>query len=616
MDINDPSLGAVLNQFAKQSGVTADQAAQLRKVFDRYSNLLLGPFTEYAKTGQLTRFAIAKSSDEPNLTGAYDPLTGVITLPANSFKAENQTVSGDLTAAVFLQGMIVHLAHQTYQDEKGTTQTVSPEMIRNLQSVFNDDPVVASEVKRAVLAGSLRYIGILDPKAGLGGRYDFASKTMLLLADDLVDPLPPKTFSAEKAPSLAFILGHEIQHALHRNQQIFASRQFIKGVENIAASPQLDHDYSGPVRTMFEECRWDEASAEIAGWNALVCKVRVDNPSATLNDVFDAEPNRACDFVELDSATKQYRAKPGLSFNADLTLSDTEENLDAMGKYYFDQPAKAHGHRGPSMALGSRGESDYRNHYGKDMVKRIISEERTYAVSVDGKSSKLELNMRGLGLNRRLMERDGLKIDIRPEEPQRYYDTGKRREGRHYFHNTVRHEKDDEGVSTTLSAKDMNNPSHPSNAPYRESNQQLPSERSSEQTTPHDPRHSLHRDHAQYQSIRGQTRELFARHGVPLDGDRLERTTAAIMRDVKAHRMTRVATMEFSADRLTGQPDLRGNVIAYSDEPQKLIRSRSVTSIVQAQQTPPEQSYLQREQVPHKDQTIDQPLQPSRARAR
>lgn len=583
----DPSLEAALNQLAKQPGVTADQVAQLRDVFDKYSNSLLEPFTEYVKTCQLTGFAIAKSGEGLISIGAYDPLVGVITFPANSFEAESQTASGDLIAAVFLQGMMSHLANQTYQDDSGATQTVSSEMICNLQSVINDYPVVASEVKRAVLAGNLLHFDILDPKAGTGGSYEPASKTMFFLADDLASPPTPRTFAAEKASNLAFTLGHEIQHALNRNQQIDASAQFIKDIESVAISEQRDHNYSGAVRTMLEKCRWDEASAEVAGWNALVNKVRVENPNGTLKDVFDAEPGRASDFVELDSTTKQYRAKPGLSFNADLTLSYTEENVDAMGKYYFDQPAKAYRRPGPSMTLGSQGESDYRNHYGKDMVSRIISAERMCVLPVDGKAFKLELDMRDLGLDRRLMERDGLKIDIRPEEPQRYYDIGKRREGRQYFHHTVGHEKGDRGVPTTLSAEDIN-----------------------------DPRHSLHPDHLQYQSIRGQTKELFAQHGIPLDDERLERTTAAIMRDVKAHRITRVTHMELSVDRVTGHPDPHGNVITYSDDPQKIMRSWSITSIVQALQTPPEQSYLQREQIPNKDQHIDQSLQPSRARAR
>ena len=101
-----------------------------------------------------------------------------------------------------------------------------------------------------------------------------------------VDPAAPDRFDAAE---VAFVLGHEIQHGFNDADVERAYVQFDADVEQIAGRT-TSHDYTEAIGTLLAANRRDEASSNIAGWNALVSQVRANDPDATLRDLYEASP--------------------------------------------------------------------------------------------------------------------------------------------------------------------------------------------------------------------------------------------------------------------------------------------------------------------------------------
>ena len=190
----------------------------------------------------------------------------------------------------------------------------------------------------------------MPPGAHAGGSYDGDSKTMNLPLSILTAP----TGGAIDAGEVTFVLGHELQHGFNHAATDHAYATFNHDVTALAQSAAAVHDYTPATAALIGANRRDEAGAEIAGFNAIVSRVRSANPHATLDDVYRAQPGRMGDFLQLDTTATPpaYRAMPDLHLNADLTLPATAANIEAMGKHYFDKaPAQAR--------LGYNGNSDY-----------------------------------------------------------------------------------------------------------------------------------------------------------------------------------------------------------------------------------------------------------------
>lgn len=181
---------------------------------------------------------------------------------------------------------------------------------------------------------------------------------------------------------------------------------------------------------MREAHRRDEASAHIAGWNAMLGyeKQRNHDPNAGLQAMWqNANHSRVVDFLEA-GPDGQARPRAGLAFNADGTLPPTAANIEAMGRYYFDQPPI--GTPGvplqDTVNLGPHGRSDYSNLYGAGLVNHAIFFERTVGVPAHGAASRMALDMGRLRLDEKLLEENGLSIPAMPGQPatQAYCDIG------------------------------------------------------------------------------------------------------------------------------------------------------------------------------------------------
>jgi hypothetical protein len=128
-----------------------------------------------------------------------------------------------------------------------------------------------------------------------------------------------------------------------------------------------------------------------------------------------------------------------------------------------------------------------------------------------------------------------------------------------------------------------------------------------------DPRHSRHPDHTMYVEAREKIAGLYERHGIPMPDDQLERTTAAVLSDARANRMTHIETVQFTVARQlpNGDMTVAGNLIAWEGDPkqqsQKPWMKFSGTDMQAIDQRHPDRDYARfREETIKEEQALAQ----------
>jgi hypothetical protein len=300
----------------------------------------------------------------------------------------------------------------------GQQPGVTLDQLNNLQDALNASPALIDQINDAVTHGHLARIEPLtNPNAG--GEYDPQNQAMRLPLGKLTTPAagPGQARQATlNAAEITFVLGHELQHGSNRADTRQAYVDFAKDVRAIAQNDPAPRDYTAPTAVLLEQNRRDEASAEIAGWNALVSRVRSAKPNAGLQDIYEAQPGRMADFIDQQGRYPNYTysLKPNLALNADLTISATPANLEAMGRNYFDKAAA-------DARLGALGSSDYVNYYGRSSVSFVAQTERHYHPPQPGNTApQMGLNLSQLQLSERQLEENGIDLG-RHQQPMPYY---------------------------------------------------------------------------------------------------------------------------------------------------------------------------------------------------
>jgi hypothetical protein len=315
----------------------------------------------------------------------------------------------------------------------GGQSGVTPDHLNNLQSVIVASPALVGQINDAVAQGHLaRIVPLTNPNAG--GEYNAQNREMRLPLGPLTSPAagPMQAVQAQaNASEVTFVLGHELQHGFNRvaTQQGYAD--FSTSVQQIAQGYPAPRDYTAPTAALMEKNRSDEAGAEIAGWNAIVSRVRGINGVSSLQDIYEANPGRMADFIDVSglAPASTYTLKPNLAINADMSMTASAANIAAMGQNYFDKPPA-------SSRLGARGHSDYANYYGAYAVSVIAQVDRHYNPPQAGATSpQMGLNLQQLRLSEKLMEENGIDLGANVQ-PMPYYDTGNAPPTAHLFQDT------------------------------------------------------------------------------------------------------------------------------------------------------------------------------------
>ncbi|WP_313139319.1 XVIPCD domain-containing protein [Stenotrophomonas sp.] len=430
------ALQAALSRFSSEPGASSEQQARLRATLDADQDLL-ERLNEQAAAGHLSGFALGQAGHE-SLAGSYNKSSGVVTLPAiDAGTGPDESLRG----ALRLQEMSIRFAHSTYTDSNGQSHAVTQDMVTNLQATINGSPTLASEMKRAVVTTDSSNVNdtgngrrqrmLLENFAPLsgtvaGGTFNPGDKTMSIPPATLNQPAD-RFMQSSAAADLTFVLGHETQHAFNQVDVASAYSQFDASVKAIARDNNPVNDYTLPIETLIASNREDEAKAQIAGWNALVDRVRQTDPAADMTAMRNLRIGRTDDFIEVDPQNPRHaRPRSGFEFNENGSLSMTAQNITTQANYYFDKPPVGTPGlaRNQTTGIGFHGDSDYPNYYGAGAVSRAIAFDRAYAHPISGVEPQFHIDMQRLRLSERLLEHNGITLpQATATTPQTYWDT-------------------------------------------------------------------------------------------------------------------------------------------------------------------------------------------------
>ncbi len=298
----------------------------------------------------------------------------------------------------------------------------------NFANALNGSPALVSQINSAVAANQLSGFSLLAPGTHAGGQFNPTTRTMELPASIISSPASG-TYNPNE---LTFVMGHEIQHAINAPAQAAATQTLVNDVRAVAQGTGATHDYTAAVSARLQANRDDEATAHIAGFNALVGMVRSTNPTPSLEDIYRAHPGRMNDFIAVTPGTPNtYALRPGLSLNADMTMTPNAANTTAMGQHYYGQPASA-------ARIGPNGDSDYQNYYATAWIGYAAQVERAHAPThaAAGRNPQFTLNMATLGVNEVQLERNGLNLGG-AGNTQAYTNTGTAPPTQGTFHHTA-----------------------------------------------------------------------------------------------------------------------------------------------------------------------------------
>lgn len=434
-------LEAMLRDFEIRSSAAPYRAAQLRAAVEA-NELSVRAFNAAAATGTIRSFEIDTERRAANHIGRFDPERGSVSLPSSAFRNTGAAPSPDLVATCRVQSMLVTFASRLATDGGKPVGGASSEMITNLQNTLNESPLLASEIKRAATTSDsasphnfgLERFELLPPNANIGGAYVGSTHTMLLPADDLV----ARRGRSFHSTALTFVVGHEIQHAFNRADALRATLEFNEGVRRISRSSSPIHDYTRVLADYLGKVREDEARGQIAGWNAVQSWMEASGKPKTLDAMGNAD-NRMRDFVPFPEITGgPATLHPDIVLNADMTMSPTPGNIEAMGKHYFDRPPRDHIPSGSIervMGLNHDHVSNYPNHYGKQAIEQILAAEEK-APLFRGRKPEVTFDMARLGLFEDVLERQGLDLS-RSHGNGQYFDSTQLPSAPHSFNHTV-----------------------------------------------------------------------------------------------------------------------------------------------------------------------------------
>ena len=274
---------------------------------------------------------------------------------------------------------------------------------RNLIAAVTASPVLTERLNTAVEKGYLDKLAVSkNPNAGAS--YNAEEKRISIHLRMLQ--------SQDRQKSFVFQLGHEIQHGFfyyeHGHKE--TEKRVLAEIDKIAESDVKRKDYTRPMKTLQDAERNDEALAMIAGWNAVVSYEQKQQGKTKLNlqeIVGDGFGYEQYFLDETALGNKKIVPTRGLKFNPDMTVSDSQKEI--LARTYYDQPPE-------KARLGPHGESDYRNSYAARVIGYIVRKHYAH----DPKA-ELVIDMKGLGLDEYLIERNGLDLGAENRrEP--YYD--------------------------------------------------------------------------------------------------------------------------------------------------------------------------------------------------
>ncbi len=280
-------------------------------------------------------------------------------------------------------------------------------MVTELRQIMHESPVLSTEFSESAQKGDVKAIQLSKDPHSAGDFNDANKSRAVEVHGDLLSN--KREVSRYEA---TWVLGHELKHSLNMDTRQ-ADYKELDASLRLAMQGNTPHDITAIAQKFLEGRKVDEAKSEIAGYNATVSALNHNYPNhgegATLRQIYDANRERASEFLEVKTIDGQpvVTPKPGITLNKDHSASETPENIQAVGKSFFDRkPDLKH-----DEGLGRSGDSDYRNFYGAYVVSRAAQLNRFYQPGEQqSPEPSLRLDMAKLGLDRKQLMDNGVDL--------------------------------------------------------------------------------------------------------------------------------------------------------------------------------------------------------------
>ena len=380
---------------------------------------------------------------------------------------------------------------------------------RNLIATVTASPVLTERLNTAVEKGYLDKLAV-NKNPNAGASYN-AEETRISINLSQLKKLT-------KQKSLIFQLGHEIQHGFFYYEQGHkeTENRVLAEINTIAESDAKRKDYTKPMKMLQDAERNDEALAMIAGWNAVVSyeKKQQGKTNLSLQEVIgDGFGYEQYFLDETALGNKKIIPTKGLKFNPDMTVSDSQKEILAH-TYYDQSPEEAR--------LGPHGESDYRNSYATRVIGYIVRKHYAH----DPKAN-LVIDMKGLGLDERLIERNGLNLGAENRR-EAYYDKSHPKTPQ-YFDHTINGDNQFEHVPITN-----------------------PKSETEEQNYPYSLKNMPEQAQKLHAQITDKFTEFIKKHHLPYSEDSIQNGIAALTAEAYAKKLPEIMAFNITKDNCLG----------------------------------------------------------------
>ena len=380
---------------------------------------------------------------------------------------------------------------------------------RNLIATITASPVLTERLNTAVEKGYLDKLAVSkNPNAGAS--YNAEEKRISIHLRMLQ--------SQDRQKSFVFQLGHEIQHGFfyyeHGHKE--TENRVLAEIDKTAESDAKRKDYTRPMKTLQDAERNDEALAMIAGWNAVVGyeQRRQGKTKLSLQEVVgDGFGYEQYFLDETALGNKKIIPTKGLKFNPDMTVSDSQKEI--LARTYYDQSPE-------EARLGPHGESDYRNSYAARVIGYIVRKHYAH----DPKA-ELVIDMKELGLDERLIERNGLNLGAENRrEP--YYDK-RHPKTPQYFDHTINGDNQFEYVPITN-----------------------PKSETEEQNYPYSLKNMPEQAQKLHAQITDKFTEFIKKHHLPYSEDSIQNSITALTAEAYAKKLPEIMAFNITKDNCLG----------------------------------------------------------------
>ena len=380
---------------------------------------------------------------------------------------------------------------------------------RNLIATITASPVLTERLNTAAEKGYLDELAVSkNPNAGAS--YNAEEKRISIHLRMLQ--------SQDKQKPFVFQLGHEIQHGFFYYEQGHkeTENRVLAKVDKIAESDAKRKDYTKPLKDLQDAERKDEALAMIAGWNAVVSYEQKQQGKTKLSlqeVVGDGFGYEQYFLDETALGNKKIVPTRGLKFNPDMTVSDSQKEI--LAHTYYDQPPE-------KAQLGPHGESDYRNIYAAHVIGYIVRKHYAH----DPKA-KLVIDMKGLGLEERQLEINGL--DLGDGNRRRVYYDKSHPKTPQYFDHTINGNNQFEYVPITN-----------------------PKSETEEQNYPYSLKNMPEQAQKLHAQITDKFTEFIKKHHLPYSEDSIQNSITALTAEAYAKKLPEIMAFNITKDNCLG----------------------------------------------------------------